>query len=95
MNFATMLMGEIKITPRRVYHKEKTKPEFAGSFDQYKSLLQKPMTASQVAKARGMSYNGVKSFLDRALERGDVEKVGKVSHVETGKRPALYKWAAS
>lgn len=92
MNFATMLMGDIKITPRRIYHKEKTKPEFAGSFDQYKSLLQKPMTASQIAKARGMSYNGVKSFLDRALERGDIKKLGQVSKVKTGKKPTLYQW---
>lgn len=95
MNFASMLLGEIKTTPRRIYHKQKTKTEFVDSFDQYKSLLQTPMTASQIAKARGMSYNGVKSFLDRALERGDVEKVGKVSHVETGKRPALYRWSSS
>ena len=94
MNFATMLLGEIKAKPSRIYHKQKTKPEFVDSFDQYKSLLQTPMTASQIAKARGMSYNGVKSFLDRAFERGDVEKVGEVSQVETGRRPVLYQWVS-
>lgn len=92
MNFASMLLGEIKVKPRRVYHKEKTKPELVNSFAQYKALLQKPMTASQVAKARGMSYNGVKSFLDRALERGDIKKLGQVSKVKTGKKPTLYQW---
>ena len=94
MNFAAMLLGEIKITPRRVYHAEKTKPELVNSLSQYKALLVKPMTASQIAKARGISYNGVKSFLDRAFERGDVEKVGEVSQVETGRRPVLYQWVS-
>ena len=92
MNFASMLLGEIKVTPRRVYHKEKTKPALVNSFAQYKALLQKPMTASQVAKERGLTYNGVKSFIDRALARGDVEKVGKVTKVENGKFPTLYRW---
>ena len=92
MNFAAMLLGEIKIKPRRVYHAEKTKPELVNSLSQYKALLVKPMTAKEVATARGLSYNGVKSFLDRALERGDVEIVGKVTNVENGKFPSLYLW---
>ena len=92
MNFAAMLLGEITIKPRRVYHAEKTKPELVSSLSQNKALLAKPMTVKEIAKARGLTYNGVKSFLDRALDRGDVEIVGKVTDVENGKYPSLYLW---